>query len=509
MTLAKRYYVCYNIRESNKQCTAHITENQIMEDKIHKFIEEHQMLSTGDHCIVGVSGGADSVCLFLILEALSKEMDITLHVVHVNHLLRGDAADQDEAMVKALCEKNHVPFHVFHMDVQALAKEWKMTVEEAGRTVRYQCFGQVAEGIRKKEKSDSSCRIAVAHNQDDLAETVIMNLLRGTGMAGVSGIPPVRGQIIRPLLCCSRQEIETYLNIHQQPFCVDASNFEMDYSRNKIRHRILPYMKEMNCAAVEHLCNFADVSRQYQVFVDKQVEEWIERNCIDYQSDALKYIVHIDDLQKADHLIENLVLKKLIGLCCGGEKDIGNSHIEEVKKLYCSISGAKIMLPNGAQVVNRYGKLCFCHKEMLPKETESMAPVHINKEGIYPLPNSDEVLVVSYLDKPVHIDLIKKVYTKFIDYDKIRNDIYLRNCVIDDYMVIDSAGSTKKMNRLFSSYKVPQEERKNIPLIASGSEIIWAVGMRIGENYKVDADTTRVICFEIRRKYEGTSGSTD
>lgn len=471
-----------------------------MEDKIYHYMEEHRMLSPGSSCIAGVSGGADSVCLLLVLKRLSEKMDFSLYAVHINHMLRGEAANRDEAFVRALCGRYQVPCHFFHEDVKALAKEWKMTVEEAGRAVRYRCFEEVANQI--EQDTGTVCRIAVAHNQDDQAETVVMNLLRGTGMAGASGMPSVRGRIIRPLLCVDRNRIEHYLERQGQPFCTDESNFELEYTRNQIRHDILPHMKEINQRAVSHLCSFAELSEQYLKYVDTQADEWLVKNCGNYGQNASGYSICIDAVKKADNLIENLVLKKLIGLCCDGEKDIGSSHILEVKKLYSSTTGSVIMLPHGAQVIRQYGKLYFYRKEDIPAEAAQIDPVIVKDAGIYPLLGTDMVLGVSFCRPPFNRDLIKKEYTKFIDYDKIRNDICVRSYTEDDYMVIDSAGSVKKMNRLFSIYKIPKEQRKGIPLLASGREIIWAVGMRIGENFKVDEHTKRIVCFEISVRKE-------
>lgn len=466
----------------------------VIEQKVKEYILSHNMLQQGDDCLIGVSGGADSVCLFMVLLSLAKELGIRIHVLHLNHLLRGSEAERDALMVQTLCEKYHIPFHLYTAHVDMYAKEWGMTLEEAGRKLRYQFLENEAETIERTH-SCAVCKIAVAHNKNDVAETVLLNVLRGTGMSGMKGIVPVRGRIIRPLLAVERCEIETYLKEIQQEYCIDSTNLSPVYTRNKIRLNILPEMENVNARAVEHLCNLAKISSQYYDYVDSCVEEWLFQNCIGYDSqDCQDYMICIDMLKKADNLIENLALKKLISLCCGGQKDVGSKHIEEVKKLYNSISGSKIMLPHGAEAVHSYGNLHF-----FPKTGENNIPalnIAITGDGEYLLPDGNGMLKVSVYERTVNIDLIKKEYTKFLDYDKIRNSIHLRNYMENDYMIIDAKGSKKKMNRIFSSYKIPSEKRPQIPLLASGSEIIWAIGMRIGENYKVDKNTKTIICFE-------------
>ena len=178
-----------------------MTENTL-EEQIYQFIKEKNLLKAGDVCIVGVSGGADSICLLTVLAGLREKMELKLYAVHVNHMIRGTEADADESYVAEYCKKLGIPCDCYHIDVPQLAKKQKLTEEEAGRNARYGAFSQTADRCGL-----SDYKVAVAHNKNDVAETVLLNMVRGTGIAGMAGIPVKRDRIVRPLLSCTRQEI--------------------------------------------------------------------------------------------------------------------------------------------------------------------------------------------------------------------------------------------------------------------------------------------------------------
>ena len=210
-------------------------------------ISKYHMLKKGDSVVLGISGGADSVALLHLLCKQREELNLTLFVVHINHGIRGVEADRDEGFVRKLCARWRVNFKAETFDVPKMAKEMGITEEECGRHVRYEAFENCL-------KANNASKIAVAHNLNDQAETLVMRLCRGTGLTGLSGIAPVRGHIIRPLIECSREEIEAYLEELHQPYCTDSTNLKEDYTRNKIRLNLLPYMeKEMNAGVIRNL----------------------------------------------------------------------------------------------------------------------------------------------------------------------------------------------------------------------------------------------------------------
>ena len=199
-------------------------------------MDEHHMLTPGDRVVAGVSGGADSVCLLFVLLKIREEIPFSLHGVHVNHGIRKEAGE-DAAYVEQLCSQFGLPFILVKENVRERAAAEKRSEEEMGRLVRYQAFESVM-------KSVGANKIAVAHNSNDQAETMLFHLFRGSGLSGLCGIRPVRDHIIRPILCLERKEIEQYLEERKIAYCKDATNEEDDYTRNRIRHHILPYAEQ-------------------------------------------------------------------------------------------------------------------------------------------------------------------------------------------------------------------------------------------------------------------------
>lgn len=480
------------------------------ERKVLDYIEKNKMFEGVSCCVCGVSGGADSVSLLTVLAKHRMELGIDIQVVHINHMIRGEAADSDERYVEELCRKYGVGCDARSVDVQAFAADKGLTVEEAGRRVRYEAFEE-----RRRSWGSGKCVIAVAHNRNDVAETVMFNMARGTGMGGVKGIVPVRDGIVRPLLACDRREIEEYLDRQGIAYCTDATNSDDDYTRNKIRHKVLPAMCDVNGQAIAHICSMAELAADYEELAMSLVRKFLSGQGIDTEKlscgwDAeqnnsgaeVGYSVDIESLMGENRLVRELAIRQLIGMVCGGLKDVGRSHVNEVVKLLKAESGAGANLPYGAAVRRQYGRLIFesvgyirrCADENISQENLA-ADIDMHGDGVYYVPHGR--VMVSFYDRPDDLDISKKEYTKCIDYDKIKQCLQLRTYRDGDYMIVNSSGARKKLNRLFTDSKVPQPERRDVLLVSSGSEIVWAVGIRIGENYKVTEDTKRIaeLCF--------------
>ena len=235
-----------------------------MYQRVKAYVEAYHMLGKEDRVIAGISGGADSICLLFVLLELKKELGFDLVAVHVHHGLRGEAADRDEDYVRQVCTEQKIPLEVFHRDVRAYAGERGLTEEEAGREVRREAFLECA--VRR-----SATRIALAHHRNDNAETVLFHLCRGSSLEGLSGIPPVSGCWIHPLLCVDRREIESYLEKRGISYCTDETNQEMCYTRNRIRGRVIPCLEEnVNPRAMEHIADTAQRLRLAAEFVREE-----------------------------------------------------------------------------------------------------------------------------------------------------------------------------------------------------------------------------------------------
>ncbi|MFR8222296.1 MAG: tRNA lysidine(34) synthetase TilS [Blautia faecis] len=264
-----------------------------MYQKVKAYMKEHGMVVDGDVVLAGVSGGGDSMAMLEMLKRYQAEAAFSLCAVHVHHGIRGEEADRDERVVRETCEKWTIPFLSYHYPVPELAKKWKMGLEETGRKVRQDAFSRAeADYFGKSETADLQgggrvsaaregklrIRIALAHNENDVAETLLHNLCRGTGLKGLAAILPVRDGIIRPILCLNKQEIVNYLIKEQIPYVTDSTNLTDDYTRNKIRHQILPILEEqVNTSAVRHMAETASLVSQAEEYLSRQGERLVKK----------------------------------------------------------------------------------------------------------------------------------------------------------------------------------------------------------------------------------------
>lgn len=481
------------------------------EYKIKKYIYENDMIGSGDKVIVGLSGGADSVCLLMVL----KKLGAKVYAVHINHMLRGDEADADEEFCKRLCEKLGVPLEVYHKDIKAYAKDERMTVEEAGRKFRYACFEEQRVKL-------GAAKIAVAHNKNDLAETVIFNMTRGSGINGLSGIKAVRGDIIRPLLCVRRDEIEAYLEKQGQDFRTDSTNLSKDYDRNKIRHIVLPTLLELNDGAIEHIADMADEAYEAYKLINKTSEAELERCIVDEvfldkgladNKDVKKNfnaksmtgknsesMLALDKtaIIKLPKLIRENIIHEAIAKVAGKKKDITRRHIEDVLKLMESKSGSSVNLPYDITARISYDRLIISNLKQEDSGFSFDIDADTLEKGRYTLVLGDGCINL-YIDScNSETQIIKNNYTKMADYGKIKGALCIRTPQEGDYIIIDDKGNSKKLSRVFIDNKVDREKRLSWPVIACGSEIIWAVGLRYSEAYKIDDKTEKILYMEYK-----------
>ena len=458
-----------------------------MIDRIQNFMEKQHMLQNGDHVLVGVSGGADSVCLLRVLKAMSERMELEITALHVEHGIRGEASLQDMRFVKELCKKLSVDCECQGFDIPKMAKEEGCSEEEMGRIMRYKTFDEVANRIHAD-------KIAVAHHGDDLVETMLFFLCRGTGVAGLTPIWPVRGKIIRPLLCVTREEIEGYLEEIKQPYCVDATNFDTDYTRNKIRHQVIPVLKQVNSQSVQHFFNTAN-----SVFMAQQVlEKEKSRVWQEYVREEKGLMIKESLMKELPYLVME-VIRQAMSEVAGSRKDISMVHVEAMEQLFSSQAGKKIDLPYGMEAHRDYQGITLKKKGTRSQEEKVlMDKLVIPGETI--LKDGRKVVTRIIRHEDIKSEIPRKKYTKWMDYDIINDDLYFRQMRPDDYMVIDTHGNKKKIKKLFVDERVPKEKRQEEIILASKNRVFWVAGVRMSEDVKVTASTKKII--EIRI-YEG------
>ncbi len=444
-----------------------------MERRVYRYIKEHQLIAEGESVLLGVSGGADSMCLLYLLNQLKMQLHCSIHVIHVNHMLRGETADRDADFVEKICMRLEVPFYLEKVDVSALSKSEGLSEEEAGRQARYEIFGRYQQklGIDK---------IAVAHHLNDQSETVLFHLFRGTGIHGLTGIPVQRGSVIRPLLCCGRLEIENYLAEHKIPYCNDETNQDVKYTRNKIRRELLPYIREnINAQAEYHIASAAGRLRELAEYFDMQIEEAYAR----YVQDA-KLLEKGFSLHPA--LCKGLI-RKLIQVQAGKLKDITETHIEAVYGLTNNQTSKSTDLPYGLEAVRTYDGIEIRHKA----KSQSEALMLEVMRGKTIIPN--EYVAISLEKNTMDSDNIpERMYTKWFDCDKI-DKLNIRTRLSGDYLIIDDKGTRKKLKEYLIEEKIPKEERGKLLLLAEGSHVLWVIGHRISSAYKVKSTTKQVI----------------
>ena len=484
-----------------------------LEEKVFSFVKKNHMIDPGDGIVAGISGGADSVCLLFMLMKLRKNIPFRITVVHVNHGIRKNAW-KDEAYVKELCREKGIDYYPIHADVPALSAAAGESCEETGRKVRYESFVKIAE-------ETGSSKIAVAHNRNDCGETLLFHLFRGCGIRGLAGIRPIRkyqtkegfsSEIIRPLLCLDRSEIEDYLRICGIAYCTDETNEEDHYTRNKIRHHILPYAEqEISAGSSAHLSQTAELLTEVSDYLDIQTEEAAGR-CV--TRDDGGYIIDMPIFQSLHPLIRKSLLHHMILSLTPHERDIAYVHVESVFSLAQRQGNAQIDLPFGIIVRRRYGELII-EKKTKQQDKEPMSegkyvksfPFQDNETGIYLVivDRTEEIreiqdLICTDIGEEKIYNPIQKKYTKWFDYDKIEGTLMLRCRRQGDYITIydrERGEVRKSLKQFFIDKKIPFEERDRILLLADGPHILWVVGYRISEHYKVRKNTSRILKAEV------------
>ena len=321
-------------------------QEQVLQ-KVKQYITETEMIKSRCTVIAGVSGGPDSMVMLDILRRLQEDYECSLRVVHVNHGIRGKEALRDQKTVQKICEEWKIPCCVYSYDLPRLAAEWKMGSEEAGRKVRRAAF---EEEKKKCTSSDGEIRIALAHNKNDVAETMLHHLARGSGIRGLAALKPVNGEFIRPVLCLERDEIVDYIKEKGIPSVTDSSNLEDDYTRNRIRHHILPLMtEEINAKAVAHMAEASELFRQAEEYFKAKAEE-IAAGCAGGDG---TYLLDKEFFAK-ETILQNYVVREILERLSGHRNDLTAGHIRQVQKLYENQSGRKISLPYGVEALRCY-----------------------------------------------------------------------------------------------------------------------------------------------------------
>lgn len=432
----------------------------------------------GDICLA-VSGGADSVAMLLALYELKVELKLNISVRHFEHGIRGEESIKDAEFVEKLCQSLSVPFFIGSGDVKSYASENGLSIEEAARKLRYEFLLQTDAG-----------QIATAHTADDNAETILFNLIRGSGISGLSGIDEISymegKRIVRPLIGVTRTQVEEFLKERGQDYCLDSTNLQNEYSRNKIRNEIIPLLEGINPGAKGNINRAADLLKQNYIFVKGLAKDYLHNS-------AKGKVLNTAGWNKLNEYLIKEIIRLWLSDNLEGAKDVGRVHIESVYELSKGLTGKRVDIP-GAFVQKSYDNLIL---EIEKSKEEIPGGIGIDVASLA----NNTVAEYSFMGMKVYIkkfeykgqNISKEMYTKCFDCDKIGKVLLLRTGEKKDYFTIDTKLSKKKFNRFCIDEKIPIDLRDKIPVFAVGSHIVWAVSHRMSEYFKVSATTGCVL----------------
>ena len=421
-----------------------------MWSKVERYIEKHNLLNPNELYIVALSGGADSVALLLLL----KNAHFNVHAAHCNFHLRGEESDRDEAFCVELCKGLGVELHRAHFDTREYAELHKVSIEMAARELRYKWFEQLRQDI-------GAAGICVAHHRDDSAETVLLNLVRGTGLRGLTGIQPRNGNILRPLLCVSRAEIETFLAEKGQKYVTDSTNWEADVQRNVVRLAVLPLLRRLNPAVVENIQRTAENLAEAQQVLNVIIAKINSSN-----------ILNLSDLEIYGSS-EYLAFEWLKKYGFNGD---------QVRQILDAETGKIISSATGYDVLKDRGRL------IVEPALQPFKPMRIPEEGTYVL---DEDKRFSVRKKPVYVS--KEPHIVTLDAAKIQFPLTIRRVEEGDWMQPYGMKGRKLLSDLMTDLKMTVfEKRRQLVVVDNQGVVVWAVGLRVADFVAVTEVTNEV-----------------
>ena len=424
-----------------------------MLNKVKDYIKHHKLLDDNKLYLVALSGGADSVALLLLLD----EMGYKFHAIHCNFHLRGEESDRDEHFCEQLCQQKNIPFHRIHFDTLTYAEAHKISVEMAARELRYRYFEQ----LRKDIGAEGVC---VAHHRDDTVETVLMNLIRGTGLRGLTGIQPKNGNILRPLLGVSRAEIEENLRKKGQEYVTDHTNLETDVLRNKVRLQVIPLLQQLNSAVSENIQRAAENLSDAQAVLDAVM--------LPYQ-----HVKELDLNQLTDTASREYITFEWL-------KNYGFNGAQ-VRQILTAETGRVFSSPRGYDVLVDRGHL------LVEPSLKPMKNLRIPEEGTYVL---DDQTRISVKTEPVWISRDAAVAT--VDVSRVRFPLTVRRVEEGDWMIPFGMEGRKLLSDLMTDRKMTVfEKRRQLVVVDGEGNMVWLVGIRTDNRCRVSSDTTEVLSF--------------
>ena len=465
-------------------------------DKITKTITDNQLLSLGDKIVVGLSGGVDSVALLGLLIELKNKYDLSIYPIYVHHNMR-DNANEDVVFCTRLCETFEVQCNIVFVDVPSEVEKSKKSGEEVARNLRYKALRAY------KNELGASC-IVIAHHKEDQAETIIHRFLRGAGGLGLKGMSFASEDLIRPLLEFSKKELIDYVGLKGYGHVTDESNLDTKYTRNKIRHVLIPYLeKEFNPNLTNSLLRLSQILSEDEKYMEAEALRIFEK--VRVGSTGLQ----VEKLNSFPKAIQRRVIRLSILKFKGNLKNIEYVHIERVITLLNQQSGKRVTLCENIVVLKEFDKLRFINENSTHNSNLGFAisldtvPIkgYIQEANIaFSIRQIDQVEYKELINYKDSFKISKNVYTKWFDYDRIKANLVLRSRKSGDFIRIHKDGGSKTIKKVFVDKKIPVSKRNAVLMLADGKEIIWVVGVRVNPTYAVSAETKNIIEVELTKE---------
>ncbi|MFB6343258.1 tRNA lysidine(34) synthetase TilS [Saccharicrinis sp. FJH62] len=431
--------------------------------KVADFIDRHELIASSEKVLVGFSGGADSVVLLHLL----SELGYTCEAAHVNFRLRGKVSDEDARFCRNFCEQLHIPFYYLEEDTKAYAKKHKLSVEMAAREIRYNWFNKLLETYQLDA-------IAVAHHKNDQAETILMNLIRGTGITGMRGMLPKNGKIIRPLLCMTRKEVEDYVSIHKLQFRTDATNADTTIRRNLIRHEILPRIEKLNPAFTESVDDLSQRFAESGIIVEEYIRKWKGKNMVDQDR------IPIEKLFQSP-----ASLTILYGIL--SEFGFGASAIQDIYNAWPYQSGSRFL--GGAYYI-------LADRDYLLIEPVKQQEQEVGAREVYPENKLDSNLHFEELSINELESIPKEAHIACLDMDQLTLPLRIRPWRQGDKFRPLGMKGFKKVSDFLIDNKINLAEKESVNVLLSGDNIIWVIGYRIDDRFKTTKNTQFILWIE-------------
>jgi tRNA(Ile)-lysidine synthase len=453
--------------------------------RVKKTIQNLEMLQPGDRVVVGVSGGADSIALLHALWEIRRDLHLSLVVAHLDHGLRPEAR-QERAFVRKVSRELGVPFVGRKVDVRGWQKEKNLALQEAARELRYGFFLDVA-------KSQKASKIALGHTADDQAESVIMRLLRGSGTRGLAGIPPLRdGIFVRPLIETWREEIEAFLQEKKINYLTDPSNQSLHFLRNRVRHELLPILQQYNPRIRQNLVQMAELFREEEEFWQERIEEKFPSLVRLQKKTSLT--LDIPSLMEQPRPLRFRLLRYAIEKIAGNLRKMSFAHVFGIEGLLQSAEPNKsLKIPQGIHIIKTYQALTLTKlkEEILPFDYNVPAPGQIEIAEI----DRGMRFAIQFVKGRQRIDRAASVAQ--LDFDQIDFPLQIRSVRPGDRFQPLGMEGEKKVKDLFIDCKIPGYQRKRIPLLFKGDQLLWVAGLRIDHRLRLKPDTHRILRVEL------------